>query len=111
MTAPKYGGVAARVTRDGGYNMVDLLRQVCLELDDQHGARKAYARALEIIERLQRQNLYVEATAVTATAAIGTGYEGRVLEPLARAVVFNLPREPGASERGLRQCQRTRSWG
>ena len=65
------------------YYLADLLGQVCLELGDQDSARKAYARALEIIERLPEQNLWIEATA--ATAAVVTGHQAKALEHLRRA--------------------------
>jgi hypothetical protein len=83
---------------------------VRLELDDQDGARKAYARALEIIERLPEHNLWVEATA--ATAAFVTGDEVRALEHPRHVRALEPTQENLETiERGLRRCQRALNLG
>jgi tetratricopeptide (TPR) repeat protein len=98
-----YAGALTR--NQDSYYLADLLGQVRLELGDQDGARKAYAQALEIIERLPEHNLWVEATA--ATAAIVTGDEMRALEHLRQARALEPSQENLETiERGLRRCQR-----
>jgi tetratricopeptide (TPR) repeat protein len=92
------------------YYLADLLGQVRLEVGDQDGAREAYAQALEIIERLPEQNLWVEATA--ATAAVVTGDQAKTLDHLQRAQALQPTQENlDAIERGLRRCQRALGLG
>jgi tetratricopeptide (TPR) repeat protein len=92
------------------YYLADLLGQVRLELGDQNGAREAYAQALEIIERLPEENLWIEATA--ATAAIVTGDQAKTLDHLRRARELQPTQENlDAIERGLRRCQRALDLG
>jgi tetratricopeptide (TPR) repeat protein len=92
------------------YYLADLLGQVRLELGDQDGAREAYTQALEIIERLPEQNLWVEATA--ATAAVVAGDQAKALQHLKRARALQPTQENlDAIERGLRRCQRALGLG
>jgi tetratricopeptide (TPR) repeat protein len=92
------------------YYLADLLGQVRLELGDQDGAREAYTQALEIIERLPEQNLWVEATA--ATAAVVAGDQAKALQHLQRARALQPTQENlDAIERGLRRCQRALGLG
>jgi tetratricopeptide (TPR) repeat protein len=96
---------AALTRNPDSYYLADLLGQVRLELGDQDGARSAYSRALEIIERLSEHNLWVEATA--ATAAVVTGDEMKALEHLRLVRTLGPTQENLESiERGLRRCQR-----
>jgi hypothetical protein len=69
--------------------LADLLRRVRLELSDQDGARKAYAQALENIECLAEQNLWVEATAATTVV---TGDETKALRAYGVRRRYNLSR-------------------
>jgi tetratricopeptide (TPR) repeat protein len=92
------------------YYLADLLAQVRLELGDHDGASMAYAQALEVIDRLPEQNLWVETTA--APAAIVTGVEDKVLVHLARVQALHPTQENlEAIERGLRRCQRALGFG
>jgi hypothetical protein len=92
------------------YYLADLLGQVRRDSGDQEGASKAYAQALEIIERLPEHNIWVQATA--ATAAVVTGDEMRALEHLRQARALEPSQENLETiERGLRRCQRALNLG
>ena len=96
---------AAAIERNSdSYYLADLLGQLRLELGDRDGAREAYAKALAIIERLPEQNLWIEATAASAAAALGEN--DKVVLHLRRAREFQPTQDNiDAIERGLRRCQ------
>lgn len=88
------------------YYLADLLGQARLAVGDLEGARLAYERALNIIERLRERNIWVEATA--ATAALVTGNPDATHRHLAAIAAYQPTQENlEAIERGLRRCHKS----
>ncbi len=53
------------------YYLADLLAQTQLELGDDDGAKATYRHAIDIIDRLEENNVWSQATAATACLALG----------------------------------------
>lgn len=88
------------------YYMADLVSQTELELGHLDAARESFGRALGIIDRLGEQNIWSQATAATACAALGDVDRAREHLNRIRQMASPSASEMDSITRGIRETAR-----